>query len=77
MGKVVRIYLREATPGPTGRYLRTVNGAGLALTTSWQEITGQMTVGTAGNEINMFVGVGSGGVAGDVFCIDKVSLSAP
>ena len=77
MGKVVRIYLREATPGPTGRYLRTVNGAGVALTNSWQEITGQMTVGTAGNEIDMFVGVGSGGVAGDVFYIDKVSLSAP
>ena len=70
-------HLREATPGPTGRSLRTVNGAGLALTTSWQEITGQMTVGTAGNEIDMFVGVGSGGVAGDVFYIDKVSLSAP
>ena len=77
VGKVVRLYLREGTPGPTGRYLRMLGGPGLALTNNWQEITAQITAQSAGNELEVIVGIGAGAVAGDVVYIDKVSFSAP
>ena len=77
VGKVARIFLREGTPGPTGRYLRMINGPGVALTTSWQQITGQITAQTAGNEIEVILGIGSGAAAGNALYVDQVSLQAP
>ena len=77
VGKVARIFLREGTPGPTGRYLRTISGAGVALTTSWQQITGQITAQTAGNELEVILGIGGGATTGNALYIDQISFQAP
>lgn len=75
VGKRVRLFLREATPGPTGRYIRTVNGASVVLTNSFQEVTAQITAQTAGNELEVLGGMDTGVVAGDAFYIDQISFS--
>ena len=75
VGKRVRIFLREGTPGPTGRYIRTINGPTVVLTNAFQEITAQITAQTAGNELEVLVGMDTGVVAGDAFYIDQISFS--
>ena len=76
VGKRARIYMREGTPGPTGRYLRMVGGPTVTLSNAWQEITQSMTAQTAGNELEVIIGVDNA-TAGDAMYIDKVSLNAP
>jgi PKD repeat protein len=77
VGKRVRLFIREGTPGPTGRYLRMVGGPLVTLSNTWQEITQQLTAQTAGNELEVIIGMESGAASGDVVYVDKVSMSAP
>jgi hypothetical protein len=77
VGKRVRLFIREGTPGPTGRYLRMVGGPLVTLSNTWQEITQQLTAQTAGNELEVIIGMESGAASGDIVYVDKVSMSAP
>ena len=75
VGKTVRLYLREATPGASGRYIRTVSGPPVALTNGFQDLTSSITVQADGNEVDMYVAQDSA-TTGDAFYIDQVSLAA-
>ncbi len=76
VGKRVRIYLREGTPGPTGRYLRMVSGPTVALTNSFQAVSASITPQTQGNELEVIVSLSDGATAGDAFYVDQISFPA-
>ena len=75
VGRTVRLYLREATPGASGRYIRTVEGPAVTLTNGFQDLTATITAQADGNEIDFYVAQ-SGATTGDAFYIDQVSLAA-
>jgi PKD repeat protein len=71
VGKRVVIDMREAD---ATRYLRTVSGASVTLTNSFQPVTAQISGQAAGHEIDFYV-LQVGGVSGDAFYVDAVTLT--